>query len=160
MFTMERMRWRRRPFAAASLTVLALCAGAGAGSASPEAHAARTLHLRESVSLHLVHKSGPILIERGHASGTLPGAVSARFNTSNAAKITGTVTFHPRGGTLTVTIVGFPQSLGTVARVSGSMAVRRGSGRYAHAYGGGSFNGTVNRRSWAISVHARANLTY
>jgi hypothetical protein len=157
---MERIRWLCRPIAVVSAVALALGAGAGGGSAAPGAHSARALHLNESASLHLVHKSGPILNERGSASGTLPGSVTARFNTGNAAKVTGTVTFHPRGGTLTVTIVGFPQSLGTVARVSGSMAVRAGSGRYARAVGGGSFTGTVNRRSWAITVHARANLSY
>ncbi len=157
---MERMRWHWRPLAAASIVVLALSAGVGVGSASPGAHAARALHLNESASLHLVHKSGPILSERGSASGTLPGAVSATFNTGRAPKVTGTVTFHPRGGTLTVTIVGFPRSLGTVARVSGSMAVRHGTGRYARAFGGGSFSGTVNRRSWAITVHAKATLSY
>lgn len=156
----ERMRWRRRSLAAASVVVLALGAGVGAGSAAPRAHAARALHLKESASLHLVHKSGPILSERGTATGTLPGSVTATFNTGRPPKVTGTVTFHPRGGTLTVTIVGFPQSLGTVARVSGSLAVRHGTGRYARAVGGGSFSGTVNRRSWAISVHARANLSY
>jgi len=156
----KRMQRRRRPLVVAGATILALCACAGAGAASPGAHAARTLHLNESVRLHLVHKSGPIISERGSATGTLPGAVSARFNTSNAAKVTGTVTFHPRGGTLTVTVVGYPQSLATVARVKGSLAVRRGTGRYAHAFGGGSFTGTVNRRTWAISVHARANLSY
>jgi hypothetical protein len=156
----ERMRWCARPLAAAGMVLLALCAGAAAGSAEPGAHAARTLRLNESARLHLVHKSGPILSESGSATGTLPGSVSARFNTANAAKVTGTVTFHPHGGTLTVTVVGYPQSLGTVARVSGSLAVRRGTGRYARAIGGGRFTGTVNRHSWAISVHALANLSY
>lgn len=155
----ERKRLHR-PLAVAGVTVLALCACVGAGAASPRAHAARRLHLNESARLHLVHKSGPIISERGTATGTLPGSVSARFNTSNAAKVTGTVTFHPRGGTLTVTVVGYPQSLATVARVKGSLAVRHGTRRYAHAFGGGSFTGTVNRRTWAISVHARANLSY
>jgi hypothetical protein len=141
-------RWRRLA-GASVVALLALCLGTGAGLAAPRAHAARTLHLDESASLHLVKKSGPILNERGSATGTLPGSVTARFDTSNGAKVTGSVTFHPRGGgTLTVNIVGFPQSLGTIARVSGSLAVRHGTGRYARAVGSGSFTGTVNRRTY------------
>jgi hypothetical protein len=151
-----------RPALGVGAAMLALwLGGAGAGAAAPQAHVARTLRLDDSARLHLVKKSGPILSERGTATGTLPGSVSARFDTRNSAKVTGSVTFRPRGGgSLTATIVGYPQSLSTVARITGYLAVRSGTGRYARAVGSGTFTGSVNRRTWAISVRARATLRY
>jgi hypothetical protein len=156
-----------RSWRIASLTVvglapvLALGLAGGVGSARPIAHAARTIRVAETARLHLVKRSGAIIKERGTATGTLPGPVTARFNTGNALKVTGSVTFYPHGGgSLTVTIVGYPQSLATVAKVSGYLAVRRGTGRFARAFGSGTFTGTVNRRTWATTVHGKARLTY
>jgi hypothetical protein len=161
---MEMKERRQRPWWAVigvGAAALVLSAGGGAGAAGPQAHAARTLRLDDTARLHLVKKSGAILSERGTATGTLPGAVTARFDTRNAAKITGSVTFRPRGGgSLTATVVAYPRSLGTVAGITGYLAVRRGTGRFARAVGSGTFTGSVNRRTWAIGVHARATLRY
>lgn len=143
----------------------ALMVGLWAGavsSAAPTAHAAKrkSLHLTDDANLHLVRKSGSTLYEKGTATGTLPGSVSARFVTG-VTKVTGTVTFHSSGGgSITMTAVGYPQSAGTIARFSGNIAVRSGTGRFKHALGSGTFTGTANRRTWAVTVHARANLTY
>jgi hypothetical protein len=140
---------------------LALWAG-GVSSAAPSAHAAKrkSLHLTDNASLHLVRKSGSTLYEQGTATGTLPGSVSARFVTG-VTKVTGTVTFHSSGGgSITMAVVGYPQSAGTITRFTGSIAVRSGTGRFKNALGSGSFSGTANRRTWAISVHANASLTY
>lgn len=137
-----------------------LCLTSASAWAAPTAHASRTLSITEYANLHLVRKSGSTLYERGTASGTLPGNVSARFQVS-VTKVTGSVTIYPRGGgSLTINVVGYPQSAGTVARFKGSMAVRSGTGRYRNAVGNGSFEGTVNRRSWAANVTAKARLTY
>lgn len=134
---------------------------ATAGAEGPGAHAARrTLNLSGTAYLHLVRKSGNVLYERGVATGTLPGTVTARLVTS-IARVTGTVTFYPRGGgSLTLSAVGYPQSASVVTRFSGSCAVRSGTGRFRRALGSGSFNGTANRRTWAVTVHARARVTY
>jgi hypothetical protein len=113
-----------------------------------------------TASLHLVRKSGSTLYEQGTATGTLPGSVTARFETS-ITKVTGSVTFYPRGGgTLTINVVGYPTSVGSLARFSGSLAVRSGTGRFSNAVGSGTFSGTVNRRTWAATVTARAQLRY
>jgi len=148
--------------AIAILAVLAigLLAG-GVSSADPSAHAARrVLHLSGTARLHLTKKSGNVLYEKGTATGTLPGTVTARFVTG-IAKVTGTVTFRPySGGSLTVTAVGYPQSTATITRFNGSLAVRKGTGRFRHALGSGSFSGTANRKTWAITVHASAKITY
>jgi hypothetical protein len=142
-------------------SALGLLAG-GVSSADPSAHVAKrkSLHLAGTAYLHLTRKSGNVIYEKGTATGTLPGTVSARFVTS-ITKVTGTVTFYPySGGSLTLNAVGYPQSASTVTRFSGSVAVRKGSGRFKNALGSGSFNGTANRRTWAVTVHASANITY
>lgn len=136
-------------------TAVALCLGFGSAAAS-----AKTLQITENATLHLVRKSGATLYEKGTATGTLPGAVSARFETS-VTKVSGTVTIRPNGGgSLTILVIGSPRSAGTVARFGGTMAVKSGTGKYAKASGSGTFDGTVNRRTWAVSVTARARLLY
>lgn len=147
--------------AASALGVALL--GAGSAAAAPGAETAKKrkqLTVVNTVRLRLVKRNGPVLIERGTATGTLPGRVKARFRTS-LTKVTGTVTFFPRGGgSITMTAVGYPQSAGRIAQLTGNMAVRRGTGRFRGALGSGTFTGTANRKTWAVTVHARANLTY
>jgi len=143
---------------AAALTVC-LWLGGAVGSAAPVAHASK--RFTENVSVHLVKKKGPILKERGTATGTLSGSVRARFDTSDILKTTGRVTFFPNGGgSLTIIVLGAPESLATVAKVSGNLGVRSGTGRYAHATGSGTFRGTLNRSTWAITVHVKGTLNY
>jgi len=144
-----------RTLAASSSLLLLL--GTGIGSASPTAHATRTVKISESVDLHLVKKKGGILKEKGTATGTLSGSVSATFNTSNLAQVTGTVTFFTRGGSVTITALGYPQSL---SKFSGPISVKSGTGRFRHAHGSGSCSGNVNRKSWHITVKAHGTLTY
>lgn len=150
---------RAAMLALAALTI-GLCATASVGAA-PAAHAARrhSLHVNDTGHLHLTHKSGATLYESGSASGSLPGSITAVFHTS-VTKVTGTVTFHSGRGSITMTAVGYPHSTGTVVPFSGNIAVRSGTGAYHNALGSGTFSGSVNRRSWAISVHANANVTY
>jgi len=153
----------RRGAVIAFVTAAALgLVSGGVSSAEPGAHAAkrRSLHLTDTAYLHLTKKSGNVLYERGTATGTLPGTVSARFVTG-VTKVTGTVTFHPySGGSITMTALGYPQSAGTVVKFNGSIAVRKGTGRYRRVLGSGTFSGTANRRTWAVTVHASASLTY
>jgi len=146
---------------AMAAVVLAAWAG-GVSSAAPSGHAAKrkTLTLKDSASLHLTRKNGNVIYEQGTATGTLPGTVTARFVTS-VTKVTGTVTFRPyNGGSVTVSAVGYPQSAATVTRFTGSLAVRKGTGKYKNALGSGTFNGVANRRTWAVTVHVNARVTY
>jgi len=157
------LRRRRAVVAIAALVAAMIVVWVGGVSAaSPSGHAAkrRSMSLKDTVSLHLTKKNGNVLYEKGTATGTLPGTVSARFVTS-ATKVTGTVTFRPySGGSLTVSAVGYAQSLSTVTRISGTLAVRKGSGRFKNALGSGTFTGTANRKTWAVTVHATASITY
>jgi hypothetical protein len=122
-------------------------------------HAARAVNVVEQARLHLVSKSGSDLLEKGSASGSLPGSVTAQF-TVTPLRVSGLVTIYPRGGSLTIRILGSPRSFGINASFAGTMSVIGGTSRYAHARGGGTFSGTVNRRSWAATVTARGRLSY
>lgn len=162
---MQTQSLRRRgafmAIAALAVLVLALWAG-GISSAAPSAQAAKrkVLNLSGTAYLHLTRKSGNVIYEKGTATGTLPGTVTARFVTG-ITKVTGTVTFKPySGGSLTVTAVGYPQSTKTVTRFNGNIAVLKGTGRFRNALGSGTFNGTANRRTWAVTVRANARITY
>lgn len=130
---------------------------------APGASAARrsTLRVNATATLGLVRKSGSIVFERGSASGTPAGSVTARFDTSSITRTTGTLTLFPRtGGSITVTAVVYPRSTGTVARFSGNFAASRGTGKYARVLGSGTLTGTVNRRTWAVVATAKGTLTY
>lgn len=139
---------------------LGLAAATAVDAAAPSAHVSRhSLRVNDTGRLHLTRKSGPTLYESGTASGTLPGTMTAVFHTG-LTRFTGSVKFHARGGSITMTAVGYPQSAGVTARFSGSIAVSGGTGRYRSALGHGTFSGTVNRRSWRVTVHAVATVTY
>lgn len=143
--------------ALASLSALSIWSTTAA--AAPIAQAARTIDVSQTAQLRLVRKSGSVLYEQGTASGTLPGSVSARFIVT-VLKVTGQVTFYPRGGSITFDVEGFPRSTGINARFAGTMTIAKGTGRYANARGAASFNGIVNRRSWAASVSATGRMRY
>jgi hypothetical protein len=144
------------------LVALGLWLVSSVGVVTTGAHAARRHSLRvdDRATLHLTRKSGATLYESGTATGTLPGTITATFVTS-LTKVTGSVTFHSSGGgTITMNAVGYPQSAGRIASFSGTIAVRSGTGRFKNALGSGTFSGTVNRSTWAVGVHAIANVTY
>ncbi len=160
----------RRSLAVSAAAVVAASAMAlwigdvSSSAASPTAEAAarrrRSLAVIDTVSLTLVRKNGNVLYERGTATGTLPGTVSARFTTS-LTQVSGTVTFYPySGGSLTMTAVGYPASTSRITRLTGNLAVRSGTGKWSRALGSGTFSGTANRRTWSVTVNARANITY
>lgn len=149
-------------FGASSLVLL--LGEVRSSTAAPVAETAkqrRNLTVIDTVRLRLVRKNGNVIVQRGTATGTFPGRVSARFRTS-LTKVTGRVTFRPYrgGGSITMTAVGYPSSTGRITSLSGNLAVRRGTGRYRNALGSGTFTGTANRKTWAVTVNARANLTY
>jgi len=157
------LRRRATVVVIAVLTALmfGLLAG-GVSSAEPSAQAAkrRSLRLSGTAYLHLTRKSGNVIYEKGTATGTLPGTVTARFVTG-ITKVSGTVTFHPySGGSLTMNAVGYPQSAKTITKFNGNIAVRKGTGRFRNALGSGTFNGTANRKTWAVTVQATATITY
>jgi hypothetical protein len=119
----------------------------------------RTIAVSEYAALQLVRKSGSTLYERGTGAGTLPGTVTARFVVT-PVRVTGAVTIRTRHGLITMRVDGYPLSYGVTARASGTMTITGGTRRYEGASGVANFTGTVNRRSWAATVHATGRMTY
>lgn len=131
---------------------------ATAGLAAAPAHA-KTIKVVEHVRLGLVRQSGSTLDLRGTARGTLSGDVLARFDV-RLLSVTGLVTIYPKGGgSLSFSVAGHARSTAVRARFSGSVTVTGGSGRWAGAKGRGSFNGVVNRRTWAATATVRARIS-
>ena len=158
----------RRQWTAAGATFVALAVGAtGLGGAALgavrtmalSARAARSLTANDEGHLHPISESGSHLVEEGPATGTLPGRVRVSFNLG--AVINATFTLYPRGGG---SIVGHGSgklhSTGEYASFGGSMIVSGGTGRYSHAQGTGGFNGSVNRKTFALVVQTRGTLHY
>lgn len=157
---MVRVVSRRSVAVGTAVAVLAAGVLALWGGTAADAARRRSFTVVDTVSLRLVRKNGNVLYESGTASGNLPGRVSARFVTS-LTQVTGTITLYPySGGSITMTAAGYPQSAARITRITGNLAVRRGSGKYARALGSGTFSGTANRRSWSVTVNARVNMTY
>ncbi len=147
--------------ASASCSTLVVAAPLSAqGASGPRASSARTTSLNESGQLHLVSKHGFTLNEQGTASGTIKGTISVRLQIVSTSRVTAEVTIFPRGGSISGYGTGGYHKGETAASFSGGLAIRRGSGSYAHAQGSGlSFSGTIARSNDAIAVHVSGRLS-
>jgi hypothetical protein len=123
--------------------------------AYPQSRRASALH--EHVQLSLVKKTGTHFRHRGTAIGTVRGTVTSQI-TLDSLSLAGTVTLSARGGTLRLRINGTARSGGLRSRFEGRAKVVGGTVRYAHASGGGTFTGVVNRRTWAATIDASGML--
>jgi hypothetical protein len=152
-----RMRGRARIIVALAL----IAAFSSAQSdAAPKAAIARSEHLAVVAHLHYVAARGSYLYEEGQASGALAGTVSARVRIT--ADISGSFTFYSRGGS----VRGFGSAKlnesGSYASFGGTLKVLGGTGRYAHARGGGRLYGVYNRRSprLELTIQTTGDLSY
>ncbi|MDO8189030.1 autotransporter [Conexibacter sp. JD483] len=120
---------------------------------TPATAPARTIALNENARLHRISTAGGLYRFGGSATGTLPGNVTAalRFGLTS---IRGSVTFYPRGGSISVRVSGSPVTL------KGRMTVSGGTGKFAGARGSASWSGTLNRRTWIATVSAKGRLHY
>ena len=118
------------------------------------ASGARVLSLNENGNLHLTSKHGFTLNEQGLASGTVRGAIYVHLSIVSSSRVTAELNIYPRGGSLTARGSANYHKQSTLARFSGTMAIERGTGGYAHARGSGlSFSGTIQRSNDAVTVH-------
>lgn len=108
--------------------------------------------------LHLVSESGSLLVEEGAAKGTLPGTVKVRFDVG--AVISASFTIYTQGGSITGHGSGALHSTGAYSSFGGSLAVTRGTGRFAHAHGTGGLYGAINRHTYALTVQTIGKLYY
>ena len=118
------------------------------------AGSARIISLNENGSLHLTSKDGFTLNERGLASGTVSGTIYVHLSIVSSSRVTAELNIYPHGGSLTAQGSASYHKESTLARFSGTMSIKRGTGSYAQAHGSGlSFSGTIQRSNDAVTVH-------
>jgi hypothetical protein len=134
---------------------------APASAAKPVATASRTITINESGRLHLTSKQGFTLNEQGSASGTITGSIYIHLHLTSTSKVTAEVSIYPSGGSLSGSGSASYRVEGAYAVFTGTLAITRGSGKYAHARASGlRFTGTIQRRGDAVSVHLSGPLSY
>jgi hypothetical protein len=138
---------------------LALAIGVDGASGSP-AHAARTVSLNDSGSLHKTSKHGFNLYESGSANGSISGSITVHLDVVNTNKVTAELTVNPKGGSITGKASGAYRTNGGTASFSGTMTITHGSGSYSGAHGSGiSFTGTIQRSNDSMTVHVNGNFS-
>jgi hypothetical protein len=137
-------------------------APATAGARSADAHAARTLSIKETANLKLSNKKGFVLNERGFAKGTLGGEIYIQLKVSSRRSVTAVIQFYPSGGLLRATASAtYRVVTSSAAQFSGRLNINSGSGRYSKAKGSGlRFTGTVHRPSDSVSVSVSGSFSY
>jgi len=138
----------------------ALAAASHTANAAP-AHTARTVNLAESGHLHRTNPpSGVHLDEQGSASGTINGTIYIHLKVYSN-HVNAEVNIYPHGGSLTATGSATYHVNGGYAPFSGTIAVARGTGTYAHAHSGAlRFTGSIQRSNDAVTVQLSGRLSY
>jgi len=160
----------RRASAIATLSAgpalgLAAAAALGFGTherpATPKAHGARVLTVRDEGRLRFIHASGSIVIDEGSASGTFPGWVKVHFLYNGEPNVSASFTISGPGGSVSARGAGRLSSPTNPApSFRGQMKVTGGTGRYAHIHGGGELFGVYYRRTYNLTVQAVGRLPY
>lgn len=142
-----------------SLLLLLLLASAG-GADAATARAARTVNLSESGHLHRTRSSGVHLDEQGSISGPIDGTIYIHLKVYSN-HVSAEVNIYPHGGSLTATGSANYHVNGGYAPFSGTIAVTRGTGTYAHAHSGAlRFAGSIQRSNDAVTVQLFGPLSY
>jgi hypothetical protein len=129
-------------------------------AATPMAHVARTLNVKDEGHLHLSGKpEGSLIVEEGAVSGTLPGTVKVRFDVG--ATVTAQFTIYPRGGgSISGHGSGALHSTSLYSTFGGTLSVTSGTGRFKHVRGSGGLYGAINRKTDALTVQTTGRLSY
>jgi hypothetical protein len=139
--------------AAGSLSVLSIGSAAGA-------HAARVQSVTDSARLQLVSADGNTLVEKGRASGTLPGTVEVSLTLGDRTA-TSSFTIRSAGGTISGHGAGtLTPGKGGYDSFGGAVTVVRGTGRFRGASGKGGLYGSIYRATDAMSVQVTGKLRY
>ena len=147
----------------AALILMAVSTSAAWPSAPAET--ARTLNVTDTAHLHYVRESGSMLVDEGTATGALPGKVKVRFSVGATVKASFAIYTH-NGNLLghgTAALSEHKQQPGhtnVYASFAGTITVSTGTGRYAHAHGSGGLYGTINRKTYAVTIQTTGNLSY
>jgi hypothetical protein len=131
----------------------------GVAARAPLARAAHVLSVKDEGHLHSVRESGSDLIEEGAVTGTIPGTVRVNFDIGPT--VTASFTIYARGGgSISGHGSGALHSTSVYSTFGGSLTVTRGTGRYAHAHGKGGLYGSINRKTYALTVQTIGTLYY
>jgi hypothetical protein len=139
-----------------ALTVALLCTQSTGVLAA--ARMARTERLTMTVHLRYVTARGAYLLEEGSASGPLAGTVKAHVRFT--ADISGSFEFYPHDGSISGYGSARLHESGTYVSFGGTVTITGGTGRYAHARGGGGLYGVYNRRTLALTIQTTGSLSY
>jgi hypothetical protein len=158
---MRRSATSRRAVAGLAVLSGALAAIVGPGGSPPAlaassrgaALATRAISLNESARLHLTSRHGFTLNEQGSASGSVSGPMYVHLTIVSTTRVVAEVNFYPRGGSISGKATASYKRGSSTASFSGTLAIARGTGSYAHVHGSGlSFSGTIRRSDEAIAV--------
>lgn len=149
------------PLAAASAGHTAAYARASAAKhPNPDAHAARSVYLREVGHLRYLRGNESTLDERGSASGTFRGTVTAQLKIS-AEHVSAVFTMYPKGGSVTGRAWARFIIKGHTGYYGGTLNIVHGTGIYRHASGKRiGISGTIDRYSFALLVKANGWIRY
>jgi hypothetical protein len=142
----------------ATIMAAAILSPIARGASQRRARDARALNVTDTAHLRYIRESGSLLIEEGVATGGLPGTVKVRFDVGPT--VTSSFTIYTRGGSIAGNGSGVLHGTGVTASFGGTMTVSHGTGRYAHAHGRGGFYGTINRKTYALTVQTTGTLSY
>lgn len=99
------------------------------------------------------HSSGATIYEQGSGWGTFRCSASIQLRVSGTL-VTASYLASCRGGSIRGSARARIRSATTrAASYNGTIALQGGTGRFAGASGSASFDGTINRTSYAMSLH-------
>jgi hypothetical protein len=154
----SRVRWSAVVGAVIALALAVVMPSARGAGSRVMGRSARSERLSVDAHLHYVTARGSYLIEEGRASGPLGGLVKAKIKIT--ADIAGSFTFYPRGGSISGSGSGKLHESGVYASFGGTVTVLGGTGRFAHARGGGGLYGVYNRKTLGVEIETTGTLSY
>jgi hypothetical protein len=120
------------------------------GQADADAAALRSVN--EYGSLTLKSSKGASILEQGRGWGSFDCAVTISLTVSGTL-VTASYTAHPHGGSISGQAKAYIRSASKAgASYTGTIWLHGGSGAYAGASGSASFDGTINRKTYAMSL--------
>jgi hypothetical protein len=130
-------------------------------SAPVRAQAARSTTVKDEGKLRFIRSSGSTLTDEGPATGTIPGKVRVLFTYNGNPTVGAQITIYGHAGSIRAhgsAKLSSPTS--PSPSFKGTLTITGGSGRYAHAYGGGRLYGVFHRRSYGLVVQTEGTLRY
>lgn len=147
------------------LFIVGLCAAVSSmaarrvGVPSPSASIARTISVREAGTVRLVSHHGSALNEEGRGSGTFNCSLVVHFTVSPTSTGVSFLCKMTRGSIVGSGRAAF-YAAGAIGHFKGTLAVRSGTGAYAHASASRlRLEGTINRTSYATVLRVEGSMS-